>query len=80
MIKFFTISSFIIVTIFIVCSRISVADPEGVRVKPPLRQIYSIFMENFQKKNQEKFINDRVKLTICKFERPIKKSWIRPWI
>ena len=39
-----------------------VANPEGVRANPPLRQIFFIFMENFQK-NQEKLMKIQVKLT-----------------
>ena len=50
---------------------------------PPLGLKYLIFMENFQK-NQETLINDLIKLTnqipLCKFEPPIKTSWIRPCV
>ena len=56
----------------------SVTDPEGVqwvRVNPPLRQNYFIFMQYFQK-NQEQSINNQVKLKnrtpLYKFEPPIK--------
>ena len=65
---------------------VTVADPEGVqgvRSNLPLRQNYSIFMANFQK-NQEKIANNQVQSTnqtsLCKFEPPTKKSWIRPCV
>ena len=53
---------------------------QGVPSNLTLRHSYFIFMENFQK-NQQKLINCLVQLTnqtsLCKFEPPIKKSWIR---
>ena len=62
----------------------AVVDPEkvqGVRSNPHLWQNYSIFMENFQK-NHEKIANNQLqsanRTPLCKFEPPIKKSWIRP--
>ena len=51
----------------------------GFRGNPPLRLKYLIFLWNFQK-NQATLINDLIKLTnrapLCKFEPPIKTSWI----
>ena len=53
----------------------------GGCLNTPLKRNYFIFMENFQKK-QEKLISNVVELTnrtpLCKFEPPIKKSWICP--
>ena len=53
-----------------------------VRLNPPLRQKYSIFMRNFQK-NQYKMSNNQVQFSnrtlLCKFEPPVKKSWINPF-
>ena len=42
-------------------------------LEPPLRQTHFIFIESFPK-NQEKIINNQVKLTN---RPPFKKSWIR---
>ena len=40
----------------------SVVDPEEVSLEPPLRQNHFIFMENLPK-NQQRIINNQVKLT-----------------
>ena len=58
----------------------SVADPEGVPGNPIFETKIFRFNGKFQK-NREKWIYYQVKLTnqtaLCKFETPIKKSWIR---
>ena len=54
----------------------TVADPEGVHSNPPLKQNHFIFKVNFQK-NQEKLINNQVKLTnqtpLCKMN-PLSRN------
>ena len=61
---------------------VTVADPEGVRLKPPFET--NFLFRGFFQKNQEKYLKNMINLTNqttpSKFYPPIKKSWIRPWI
>ena len=56
----YEVYDFIVVDLYRISSR-SRGGSEGLR-KPPFETIFFIFMENFQK-NQEKIINNQVKLT-----------------